>query len=71
MALYPGVFRRGNTHTLRIHVPKDIVQTYANGRREFWVALGTSDPSEANELAKIKKGEFALAFKAHRKGKGQ
>ncbi len=45
-----GLMRRGSTYSLRRRVPTDLVE--ALGRREIWVALGTSDYREAAKEAR-------------------
>jgi integrase len=45
-----GMMRRGSTYSLRRRVPTDLVE--ALGRREIWVALGTSDYRAAAKEAR-------------------
>lgn len=46
-----GLMRRGGTYSLRRRVPSDLVE--ALGRKEIWIALGTSDPKAAAKEARL------------------
>ncbi|MBS3652468.1 site-specific integrase [Pseudaminobacter sp. 19-2017] len=46
-----GLMRRGSTYSLRRRVPTDLVE--ALGRREVWIALGTSNYKEAAKEARL------------------
>jgi len=51
VAKIAGLIRRGSTYSLRRRVPSDLVK--ALGRREVWVALGTTDYKTAAKAARM------------------
>ena len=68
----PKIFRRGNRFYVRIQVPKELQAE--EGRKEFWISLGTEDHEEAIanalDVAKEKPNYFALQARrrsGHRK----
>ena len=63
VAKFPGLFRRGGRYSLRMIVPKDLMQSY--GRAEISRALGTSDANEAKRRARSKSAEYDRRFDEH------
>lgn len=60
-----GLMQRGGTWTLRRRVPSDLIKVL--GRREVWIALGTSDRKEAAKLARRAAVELDEKWEAKRK----
>lgn len=60
MALDSRIVRRKNgTYSFRAWVPQDLREAIPGGRSgQKWIALGTSDPSEARRRARLKSVEF-------------
>lgn len=64
VAKVAGLIRRGNTFSFRRRIPSDLVE--ALGRREVWVALGTSDYKLAAKEARLASVRLDLQWERQR-----
>ena len=64
MAKVAGLIRRGNTFSFRRRIPSDLVE--ALGRKEVWVALGTSDYKLAAKEARLASVRLDLQWERQR-----